>query len=617
MSEKFVSSNELRKLLSKATIDERLALTKIVDTSQTKPYESNKLQKEICLFGGHGVANWFRDSGTGYLDIVDDAGETLGLDHRDSYSSKVKYYDEIMYIKNERHDTPESKINRLYDRGEATRLGNEYAVRNEKEIIIKVMENAYSQMKKDKEKTKKELQAMLSRKHECEKKIPANKSASYDLLNKLNSLRSELSKIQDSENNTYIRLSREIQSLEKKRNQLARETKNLTAEFDALPTKIKAKEAELKEAIQRLENFDNHLSQTIRQYDASSMGAITGTAGLMALANLGGFATYTFLTSMMSTLSFGTLGFGAYTAATSFLSVVIGPVGWAGLGLWAIFSLGKPDESKVVLIVATLGMIRQRILFESNQSFQPNIKSKNEPGKYEHSKKDIHPKKVYASAIVKDNKPKNLVPDHYVLVSEFAKEAKVLYQDVHKQIKRGILRSKVIDRLLYVHIGDLDKIETRIVETKKIVRNVDENHLSGRKETPVYPSEPNTWGVKYRLIPIIGIVCFLLWVIFSSDLQPHKDNPTEASASISSISNPVSKDDWLMHVTAKALNVREQPNTQSKIFGYLSQYQDVNIISNSNAGWAYVRAKGLLLEGYVSTNYLEEGSGESVKISIQ
>jgi len=34
---------------------------------------------------------------------------------------------------------------------------------------------------------------------------------------------------------------------------------------------------------------------------------LTGTAGLMILANLDGFATYTFLTSAMSIISMGTL----------------------------------------------------------------------------------------------------------------------------------------------------------------------------------------------------------------------------------------------------------------------------------------------------------------------
>ena len=614
MPEKFISNYELRQLLSKATDDERLALTKIVDKSQAKSYETKKLQKEICLFGGHGVANWIRESGTGYLDIVDDVAETLGIADRDSYASRVKYYDEIMYIKNERHDTPESKIKRLYDRDEARKLGNEYALKHEKKIIIKVMENAYSQMKKSKEKAEKELKTLISKKSEFERKIPANKSASYDLVNKLNGLRSELSKIQDSESAAYARLNDEVQSLEKNQNQLRKETKNLTTTLETLPKQINDKEAELKEAIQRLENFDNHLSQTISQYDSNSIGAITGTTGLMALANLGGFATYTFLTSMMSTLSFGTLGIGAYTAATSFLSIVIGPVGWTGLGLWTIFTLGKPDMAKLVLLVATIGMIRQRILYESNQRIPPNTKIKKKSNDYEKSKQEFHSEKTTTSGNVENNNARKIVHDNYVLVSQFAKEANVSYQDVREQIERGILRSKIIDGLLYVHIGDLNKIEMRAKKTIDIVRNVEETHSTALRQLHVDPSQVNTLTDRYRLIAVLVIVGFLIWALFLTARQPLKANPAEAPVSISPISKQVPKLYPTMHVTARGLNVREKPNVNTRVLGVYRQYQDVYIISSRKPGWAYVRAKGSLLEGYVSTKYLDEGSGESARL---
>ena len=151
---------------------------------------------------------------------------------------------------------------------------------------------------------------------------------------------------------------------------LNKEVVATTTQIATLPQKITAKESELDEAEIRLKNFNNHLSQTLSQYDTGSLGGITGTAGLMALANLGEFATYTFFTSAMNTLSLGTLSFGAYTAATSFLSIVIGPVGWASLGLWTIFKLGKPDASTLVLIVATIGLIRQRVLHENPTNFE-------------------------------------------------------------------------------------------------------------------------------------------------------------------------------------------------------------------------------------------------------
>lgn len=115
-------------------------------------------------------------------------------------------------------------------------------------------------------------------------------------------------------------------------------------------------------------SFDAQINKIAKEFDSNITEKLTGTAGLMALGNLGGFATYTFLTTAMSTITMGTLGFGAYTAATTLLSIALGPVGWAGLGAATILALGKPDYQKLIPIVATIGAIRQRIKYESNAS---------------------------------------------------------------------------------------------------------------------------------------------------------------------------------------------------------------------------------------------------------
>ena len=59
----------LRELLSNATEEERLSITKLIDSSKNKPYKIRKLQEEISLLGGHGIINIFRGEGTGYLDV--------------------------------------------------------------------------------------------------------------------------------------------------------------------------------------------------------------------------------------------------------------------------------------------------------------------------------------------------------------------------------------------------------------------------------------------------------------------------------------------------------------------------------------------------------------------
>lgn len=367
MPKNFISNSELRKLLSKATDDEKLALTKILEKNHTNLFHSDKLQEEICLCGGHGVTNWLRGSGTGYLDIIDDVAETLGIEAREDYLTKVKYYDEIFHIKDEEHDSSSSSLTRKYDISEASKLGNDYAIEYEKKIIIKVMENAYNQMKADKEKVEKELIKLKNNKSEYEKILSDKKTDLRVITKEINDKEVNMSRLSSTNDAKYVRLQIEINFFKIDQSYAMKELELVKKNLEEIPKKVKEKENEFDEAKKRLDDFDYQLSQTVNKFDSSNLGVITGTAGLMVLANLGGFATYTFLTSMMSTLSFGTLGFGAYTAATSFLSVVIGPIGWAGLGLWTIFTLGKPDMNKLILLVATIGAIRQRVMYESGQ----------------------------------------------------------------------------------------------------------------------------------------------------------------------------------------------------------------------------------------------------------
>lgn len=111
-------------------------------------------------------------------------------------------------------------------------------------------------------------------------------------------------------------------------------------------------------------SFDEQVNEIANKFDNNTKTYLTGGAGLIALGNLGGFATYTFLTTSLSTLSMGSLGFATYTGATSLLSVLLGPVGWASLGAIAVLTLGSPNTKKLIPIVATIGAIRQRIEYE-------------------------------------------------------------------------------------------------------------------------------------------------------------------------------------------------------------------------------------------------------------
>jgi len=121
--------------------------------------------------------------------------------------------------------------------------------------------------------------------------------------------------------------------------------------------------------------FDKSVQEVASQHGKSSKGLV-GTAGLMVVANMGGFATYTLMSSLLSALSLGSLGFGAYTAASSLLSTLIGPVGWVGLGLYALYKLGQPDYKILIPVVVSIGSIRQRVKYESQKGNKSIVQSR-------------------------------------------------------------------------------------------------------------------------------------------------------------------------------------------------------------------------------------------------
>jgi len=265
MPKKFISNGELRTLLEKATDDERLALTRLLNPKKDKAYDAKKLQKKICLEGGNDGVNYVRGQGTGYLDIIDDVLDKLDIDGFPSYD-EVSSYDEITspladindYIPFIDIDSPLK-----YKKKKARKLGIDYAEKAENAIILALLEKAYENMSEEEKKS-----------------------------------------------------------------------------------------------------FDIQVSKVASTISSDTTRNIAGATGLMVLANMGGFATYTFLTTSMSALTFGSLGFGAYTTATSMLSVILGPVGWVGLGTYAVYAYGAPDYQKLISIVATIGTIRQRVKYE-------------------------------------------------------------------------------------------------------------------------------------------------------------------------------------------------------------------------------------------------------------
>lgn len=79
----------------------------------------------------------------------------------------------------------------------------------------------------------------------------------------------------------------------------------------------------------------------------------------LTVAQMSGFGVYllgsTLLGAINGALGLG-LGFGAFTGLSSLISTVIGPVGWAALGLFTVLKLGRPNYKKLlpaILLIAT------------------------------------------------------------------------------------------------------------------------------------------------------------------------------------------------------------------------------------------------------------------------
>jgi len=107
---------------------------------------------------------------------------------------------------------------------------------------------------------------------------------------------------------------------------------------------------------------DGKLAEFAKSPEGKRLAGLSTSAALLVVGNLGGFATYTLMSTVLSALSLGTLGFGAYTLASSLLSVVLGPAGWLSLAAYGAFKLGSANAGQVIRIAATCAMTSQRLL---------------------------------------------------------------------------------------------------------------------------------------------------------------------------------------------------------------------------------------------------------------
>ncbi|MCX6150089.1 MAG: hypothetical protein NTX22_06165 [Ignavibacteriales bacterium] len=112
------------------------------------------------------------------------------------------------------------------------------------------------------------------------------------------------------------------------------------------------------------EELDKKMQEVAKKFDKSgSMVGSVSMLGALSAAQLSGFGVYLLASTSLGALS-GAIGialpFTIYTTMSSAISVIIGPAGWIGAGLFAIWKLTGPNYKKLIPAIIYLNMLRSK-----------------------------------------------------------------------------------------------------------------------------------------------------------------------------------------------------------------------------------------------------------------
>lgn len=105
------------------------------------------------------------------------------------------------------------------------------------------------------------------------------------------------------------------------------------------------------------------LEEMAKKYDKSGIMSSSALVGALIAGKLSGFGVYLLASTSLGALT-GVLGvtlpFVVYTTISSAISVILGPVGWIGTGLFVIWKLTGPNYKKLVPAIVYISILRSK-----------------------------------------------------------------------------------------------------------------------------------------------------------------------------------------------------------------------------------------------------------------